>query len=86
MTEQDIPSELSESDAHQRYATAVAAFITVQQSESFSEEAVELAMKTMGQLQYYTSAFLTPFADASLMEVKSQIKFTSKVADRVCQR
>ena len=64
---------MGESDAHQRYATAVAAFITVQQSDSFSEEAVELAMKTMGQLQYYTSVFLTPFADARLMEVKSRL-------------
>jgi len=68
VTSQDIPSPISFEEAHSRYATSVAAFVTVQSQELFTDEEVSTAESTMENLHKYTSEFLVPFAAASAME------------------
>merc|ERR1719331_1645393 len=43
VTSQDIPSPISFEEAHSRYATSVAAFVTVQSQELFTDEEVSTA-------------------------------------------
>ena len=42
VTSQDIPSPITFEEAHSRYATSVAAFITVQSQELFTDEEVRM--------------------------------------------
>ena len=42
VTIQDIPSPISFEEAHSRYATSVAAFVTVQSQELFTDEEVSI--------------------------------------------
>ena len=44
VTSQDIPSPISFEEAHSRYATSVAAFITVQSQELFTDEEVSITL------------------------------------------
>ena len=46
VTSQDIPSPISFEEAHARYATSVAAFITVQSEELFTDEEVSIMPPT----------------------------------------
>ena len=46
VTSQDIPSPISFEEAHARYATSVAAFITVQSQELFTDEEVSIMPPT----------------------------------------
>jgi len=68
VTESDIPSPISPEEAHSRYAASVAAFITVQSRELFTENEVAEAARVMENLYSFTLDFLTPFAVASSME------------------
>ena len=43
VTSQDIPSPISFEEAHARYATSVAAFITVQSQQLFTDEEVRIS-------------------------------------------
>ena len=42
VTSQDIPSPITFEEAHSRYATSVAPFITVQSQELFTDEEVRM--------------------------------------------
>ena len=41
--ESDIPSPITFAEAHSRYAASVAAFVTLQSSELFTEEEVDIS-------------------------------------------
>lgn len=66
--ESDILSPITFAEAHTRYAASVAAFVTLQSPELFTEEEVTIAAATSATLRAYTEEFLVPFAAAALME------------------
>jgi len=68
VTDSDIPSPISLEEAHTRYASAIGAFITIQEFGSFDPAQVEESLNMIHDLEIFTEDFLQPFISTSLME------------------
>ncbi len=68
MVEDDIAPELSNEEAHTRYAKAASAFMTFVQADHFDESIVEESKNMLKLYQDFTDDFLKPFQEMRLLE------------------
>ncbi len=66
--ENDIDAEVSNEEAHRRYAAAAVAFAVDQHAELFDAQTVSNQRQALGAMQAYTADYLEPFNQMKLLE------------------